>query len=72
MLHPALVGRMFRVHFPLGSAELANDGISQREVPLTDLGDDDRNGVMQGVEALAFAADTVEGWHGLLHRASSH
>jgi hypothetical protein len=72
MLHPPLVRRIFRSHFPLRDAELANDGISQGEVPLTDLGDDDGYGVMQGVEALPFAIDPVEGWQGLLHQASSH
>src|ERR1700730_7041912 len=50
MFHPPHVRRIFSGHFLFGGAQLANDGVSQREVPLANLGNDDGDGVMQGVE----------------------
>ena len=68
MFHAPFVRRILGCHLLLLSAEAAEDRVPQRKVLLAYLGDDDRDRVMQGVDALPFAVNVVEGLN-LLHRA---
>ena len=69
MFHAPHVRRVLGCHLLFLSAEVAEDRVPQRKVLLAYLGDDDRDRVMQGVDAVPFPGDVVESLHAFLHRA---